>query len=77
MMEEMDNNKSTKVKKVSAAIIAKQEESKRQKIAFNLDNYTIAVDICIAVLQVEGTSDSVKDKSNEVLLATLDKISQL
>jgi hypothetical protein len=71
-MEEMENNK--QVKKVSTATRKKREEEARQKIAFNLDNFMIATDICIAVLQVEGTSEEVKNKANETLLATLDKI---
>lgn len=75
-MEEMENN-IPKVKKLSAATKKKKEEESREKIAFNLDNYMIATEICIAVLQVEGTSEPVKDKANETLLATLDKILKL
>jgi hypothetical protein len=76
-MEEMDNNKEVKVRKPTAAQIAKKEEQARQKIAFNLDNYMIATDICIAILQVEDTSGEVKDRANDVLLNTLDKINNL
>lgn len=72
----MENN-IPKVKKVSAASKKKKEEESRQKIAFNLDNYVIATDICIAVLQVDGTSEEVKNKANDTLLATLDKILKL
>jgi len=76
-MEEMENNKPRVAKKPTAAQKAKKEEQARQKIAFNLDNYMIATDICIAILQVEDTSAEVKDKANETLLATLNKIQGL
>lgn len=71
----MENNKS--VKKVSTATKKKREQEARDKIAFNLDNFMIATEICIAVLQIENTSGEVKDKANETLLATLDKILNL
>jgi hypothetical protein len=71
-MEKMDNNK--EIKKPTAAAIAKQEEKKRETLAFNLDNYTIATDLCLAILQVEGTSEQVRDRANTVLLETLDKL---
>lgn len=72
----MENNKPTKVRAVSAATKRKQEEQARQKIAFNLDNYMIATEICVAILQVDS-SEEVKIKANETLLATLDKIQKL
>lgn len=75
MMEE--NNKEVKVRKPTKKEIEAKEEKARQKIAMNLDNYMIATDICIAVLQVENTSEEVKSKANETLLATLDKINNL
>lgn len=71
------DNKETKERKLTPSQIAKKEEQARQKIAFNLDNYMIATDICIAILQVEDTSSEVKEKANETLLATLNKIQGL
>ena len=72
----MENNKK-EIKKITTAQLAKQEEKKREKLAFNLDNYTIATDLSLAIIQVEGTSDEVKARANEVLLATLNKLMNL
>jgi hypothetical protein len=77
MMEKMENNKETKVKKLTKAQLEAKEEKIRQKIAFNLDNYTIATDICLAILENECVAEDVKIKTNEVLLATLEKIKGL
>ena len=74
MMEKMDNKET---KKPTTAQLAKAEEKKREKLAFNLDNYTIAVDLSLAIIQVEGTSEEVRAKANEVLIATLDKLLSL
>lgn len=72
----MEKKTSDQPKKLTAAQIAKKEENARQKIAFNLDNYSIATDICIAILQVDS-SEEVKNRANEVLLDVLDKINSL
>lgn len=71
----MENNKETK--KPTAAQLRKKEEQVREKISFNLDNYSIATDLCLAMLQVENTSGEVKDRANEVLLSVLDKMHNL
>lgn len=80
MMEKMDNNKKENSKitrKPTAAQLQKKEEAARQRIAFNLDNYTLATDVSLAIIQTEGVSEEVKNKANEVLLATLDKMLNL
>jgi FixJ family two-component response regulator len=76
-MEEMDNNKETKTKKLTKAQLAAKQEEVREKIAFNLDNYSIATEICLSVLEVDGVSEDVKIKANTTLLAVLNKLQEL
>lgn len=75
MMEKMENKEIKK--KPTAAQIKKKEEAAREKIAMNLDNYIMAVDISLAIISNEGVRDDVKGAANDTLLNTLDKINRL